>query len=127
MKGQTLFIRAIEPADAQAVGDFLRRHGRGSAENPLGFLGKLVGDLVAVLTIEMSERNIEIRELIVREDLRRKRIGRLMLDELERIAATTGLQSLRAQPNQKARPFFQKAGFLDEGPFMVRRVSRAER
>ena len=127
MKGQTLFIRAIEPADAEAVGNFLQRHGRGSAENRAGFLGKLVGDLVAVLTIEMSERNLEVRELIVREDLRRKRIGRLMLGELERIAATTGIESLRAQPSLDARPFFLKTGFLEEGPFMVRSVRRAER
>ncbi len=127
MKGQTLFIRPIEPADREDVRTFLLRHGQGSAETRSGILAKLVGDLVAVLTMDQGEGDIELHQLAVREDLRRKRIGGLMLNELERIAVASGHQQLRTRASPLNRPFLEKAGFVEEGDFMVRRVNRAKR
>ena len=126
MKGQTLFIRPIETADLNSVGDFLQRHGGGSADGESGILAKLVGDLAAVLIFRFGDRNLEIHQLLVREDLRRKRIGTLMLGELERIAGSRGLQSLSVR-NGGADEFLTKAGFIDEGDSMVKKVIRDAR
>ena len=127
MKGQSLFIRPIETADLAAVSAFLHQHGGGSADVGSGILAKLVGDLAAVLTFRISESNLVIHQLRVREDLRRKRIGTLMLDELERTAASEGLQSLSVRKGTGADAFLVKAGFVDEGDSMVKKVLRAAR
>lgn len=121
-----MFIRPIQAEDGHEIANFLRQHGRGSAEGLSGILGKLVGDLVAVLLVETTGQTLAIRELIVRADLRHKRIGRQMLDELDRTASQKGLDTLESQSPEDARLFFQKMGFVEEGHRMVRRVRRAE-
>ena len=126
MKGQTLFIRPIQTSDLEGVRDFLLRHGDGSAEIGDGLLGKLVGDLAAVLTFRLAGQDMEVLQLVVRKDLRRKRIGRLMLDELERLAASSSRTLLRVRIVEDTRGFFQKSRFVEEGDFMVRKVIRAE-
>ena len=127
MKGQTLFIRPIASEDQAAVSDFLRRYGGGSADTSEGILAKLVGDLAAVLTFHIGGQVLAIDLLIVREDLRRKRIGGLMLAELERMAASTGKPWLSVSNDTGANPFLEKAGFTKEGDSMVKRVIRASR
>lgn len=127
MKGQTLFIRPIGTEDQAAVSDFLHRHGGGSADTSEGMLAKLVGDLAAVLTFHAGEQALAIHLLIVREDLRRKRIGSLMLAELERVAAEEGKSFLSVRSDTGAHPFLEKAGFAREGDSMVKRVIRAAR
>src|SRR5689334_9531930 len=94
MRGQRLFVRPIEPGDADTVRGFLAAHGgRGAlrapdAVPPCGLIGKLLGELVAVMAIDLGETDgVRIRDLIVAPELRRKRIGRVMMSELESLAA----------------------------------------
>lgn len=127
VKGQTLFIRPIETGDRSAVGDFLHEHGGGSAETLHGIVGKLVGDLASVLLYETRGKALAIGTFVVRKDLRRKRIGTLMLAELERIAISSEVSCLEVGSPGEACSFFEKAGFTREGDLMVKRVNRAHR
>jgi N-acetylglutamate synthase-like GNAT family acetyltransferase len=119
VKGQKLFVRPIEAADADAVRAFASQFG-GSSETRSGLLGKLTGDLVAVLSMELDDDAIRITGLVVAEELRRKRIGRVMLNELAALAAKLERQWLVADVAHAA--FLQRVGFTEEDGVMSRRV-----
>jgi GNAT superfamily N-acetyltransferase len=71
----------------------------------------------------VTERSVEIRDLIVAHDLRRKRIGRFMIDELDRLAGKMEREWLVAD-RKCGRGFLERVGFHDDGEWMVRRVKR---
>lgn len=119
MKGQKLFVRPIEGRDADALRAFAARHG-GPASPRAGLLGKLVGELVAVLTMELEPDAIRVADLVVAEQLRRKRVGRVMLNELAMLAATMERQWLVADITH--RTFLERVGFIEVGAVMKRRV-----
>jgi GNAT superfamily N-acetyltransferase len=124
MKGQRLFVRPIDAGDAAAVGDFLIRHGvAASSPAPCGLVGKLVGDLVAVLTMEVTETAIRVEELIVAKELRGKRVGRVMMNELHALAAKMDRNRIEAGRGA-ADGFLRRVGFEKEGNQWVRRVSQ---
>ena len=79
MRGQRLFVRPIETADRDAVRAFLEAHGEADSAPPAGLIGKLVGNLVAVLAMEVTPEAIRVDDLVVARELRRKQIGRVML------------------------------------------------
>lgn len=83
-----------------------------------------MGDLAAVLIMDITEDAVRIEELVVATELRRKRIGRFMLDELARMAAKLDRQRLTVEAPDEAREFFRRAGFEGDGAAMVRRVTR---
>lgn len=122
MKGQRLFVRPVENADRDAIEAFLDAEQRQHSVSACGLLGKLVGDLVAVLLIDITPDAVEIDEFVVRSELRRKRIGRFLLDELDRFARKLDRDRIRVSDPGDAREFFRKTGFADEGTAMVRRV-----
>jgi hypothetical protein len=76
MRGQKLFVRPMEGGDADAVRLFLQSESAPAAMPESALVGKLVGNLVALLTMAVTERSVEIRDLIVAHDLRRKRIDK---------------------------------------------------
>ena len=119
MKGQRLFVRPIEAADADAVRAFSAQYD-GSPEPRSGLLGKLVGELVSVLTMEIEEDAFRVVDLIVAEELRRKRVGRVMLNELAALAATMEREWLVADVAN--RSFLEHVGFVEDGGLMRRRV-----
>jgi GNAT superfamily N-acetyltransferase len=119
VKGQRLFVRPIETADTEAVRAFALQHG-GSPELRSGLLGKLVGELVSVLSMEIEERSVRVIELIVAEELRRKRIGRVMLNELAALAAKLEREWLVA--GVAHADFLRRVGFIEENGEMRRRV-----
>jgi GNAT superfamily N-acetyltransferase len=119
MRGQKLFIRPIEPADRDAVSRFLRQETAGSIVPACGLLGKLVGELVAVLAMQITADAIQIDDVVVAADLRRKRIGRLMLDEAEQIAAKMDRTRLIVTAPHE---FFRRTGFAREGERWIRQV-----
>jgi GNAT superfamily N-acetyltransferase len=122
MKGQRLYVRPIDAGDAAAVSDFLARHGISASTTPsCGLVGKLVGDLVAVLTMEVTETAIRIDELIVAEELRGKRVGRVMMNELQALAAKLDRKRIEADRGA-ADGFLRRVGFEEEGAQWVRRV-----
>jgi ribosomal protein S18 acetylase RimI-like enzyme len=123
MKGQRLFVRAIESGDQDAVRSFLSTEGRTSTPS-VGLLGKLVGDLVAVLEMQITSDAVLIHDIVVKRELRRKRIGRVMLDELEQIAARIERHQLVVDGGNNAAEFLQRVGFEREGARWVRNVRR---
>lgn len=123
MRGQRLFVRPMEAADAESIRLFLETEGSGSATPTAALLGKLVGNLVAVLAMEVTPESVLIRDLIVARDFRRKRIGRFMLDELDALAAKMD-RSLLVFECGAPPGFLQRVGFENDGGRMVRRVRR---
>jgi GNAT superfamily N-acetyltransferase len=89
-----------------------------------GLVGKLVGELVAVMTIAVTDDAIRVDDLVVAPEMRRKRIGRVMLDELDGLAAKMERDWLIVERARDARSFFERVGFLEDGTRMVRRVRR---
>lgn len=84
-------------------------------------LGKLVGELVAVVVMDVQGDSIRIEDVVVAKDLRRKRIGKYMLDEVSRLAAKLERGRVVVAPNPD-REFFRRCGFDEDGEWMVRRV-----
>jgi GNAT superfamily N-acetyltransferase len=121
VKGQKLFVRPIEAADADAVRAFAAQHG-GSPDARAGLLGKLVGELVAVLAMEVEVEVDAVRviDLVVAEELRRKRIGRVMLNELAALAAKLERNWLIADVQHAE--FLRRVGFTEDQGVMKRRV-----
>lgn len=119
LKGQRLFIRPIESADSEAVGTFLEKEPGYAAS---GLLGKLVGELVAVVEIHLTADAIQIDNVVVARDLRGKRIGRFMLDEVEQLAARMDRGRLIVGETAGAGEFFRRVGFQREGARWIRYV-----
>ena len=119
MKGQKLFVRPIEASDAGAIRAFAAQFG-GSPEARSGLLGKLTGDLVAVLSMELEADAVRILDLVVAEELRRKRIGRVMVNELAALAAKLEREWLVADIAHAE--FLRRVGFIEECGVMKRRV-----
>ena len=125
MRGQRLFVRAIEAGDADAVREFLRANGDGHAAPAFGLIGKLLGGVVAVMAIDLSEPGeVRIERLVVARELRRKRIGRVMLSELESLAAKMERDWLTMVASGDAHEFLRRVGFVEDGKRMVRKVAR---
>jgi len=121
LRGQRLFVRPIEASDRQAVQAFLAAHGDGIEPPSTGLIGKLVGNLVAVLSMEMTADAIRVDDLIVARELRRKQIGRVMLRELAELAAKMERDWLVVERGD-GREFLRRVGFVEDGARMVRKV-----
>jgi GNAT superfamily N-acetyltransferase len=122
MRGQRLFVRPIDAADAPSVDAFLARHGAAATTPAWGLVGKLVGELVAVLSMEVTETAIRLDDLVVAKELRRKRVGRVMMNELGSLATKMGRDRIEAERG-RADEFLRRVGFAEEGSKMVRRVT----
>lgn len=123
MRGQRLFVREIQPYDSDAVRAFLAQHASRDIPIPArGLLGRLVGDLVAVMAISITADSMRIDDLTVAKELRRKRIGRVMVGEALRLARQMRRKELTVDDPDGAIEFFQHVGFVSDGPRMVMRV-----
>ena len=122
MRGQKLFIRAIESPDHQAVSDFLHAE-RGDGSVPAcGLIGKLVGDIVAVVAMQITPDAVRIDDIVVARDVRRKRIGRFLVDEVAQIASKIDRKHLVVESDGGSGEFFRRIGFEREGLNWVRAV-----
>lgn len=122
MKGQRLFVRPIEAADREAVETFLR-HQTGRQDVPAcGLLGKLVGDLVAVVAFDITSDAVRLEDIVVASELRRKWIGRAMLRELEQLTRKMDRTHVTVDDARGAQEFFRRVGFENEGDRWIRRV-----
>lgn len=126
MRGQKLFIRPIESSDNEAIRRFLTENAIAAPGEPRiresGLIGKLVGELVAVAELALTDDAIQIDDLLVARELRRKRIGRVMLDEIEGIAARMDRRRLIVTGTASAEEFFRRTGFEREGARWIRYV-----
>ena len=119
MRGLRLYVRPIDAADASAVSAFLARH-RGRAEAApyapaWGLLGKLLGDIVAVVALQITDDALRVEDIVVAHELRRKRIGRAMLREVEQLAAKFERNRVVVDDAGDAQEFFRRVGFHSEG------------
>ena len=119
MRGQKLFIRPIDGSDHDAIRSFLRRNAPASAVPATGLVGKLVGDIVAVLSMTLTEDALRIDSLVVAEELRRKRIGRFMIEEAVSLARKLEKSSVVWEGEHA---FLERVGFVHDGGVMRRRV-----
>lgn len=112
----------METTDRDAVREFLAREAPGSPIPETALLGKLAGELVAILAMEITAGSAAIRDLVVAHDLRRKRIGRFMIDELDSLASKMDLGLTLAC--EAPAGFVASVGFALDGGRIVRRVAR---
>lgn len=127
MKGQRLFIRPIEASDASSLREFLDRHGVSSPVPACGLLGKLIGDLVGMVAMRITPEALEIENVLVSKDLRRKHIGRALIAEAEQIAVRLERAQLVVTAPAGGE-FLRRVGFDREGERWIRqvRVARTE-
>lgn len=138
VRGLRLFVRPIEPADHTAVCAFLdsqkdelraRAAGEPSMQDCLtsipacGLLGKLLGDIVAVVSLEITEDALRVDDMLVARELRRKWIGRVMMREVEQLATKMDRRRVVVNDARDAQEFFRRVGFESEGESWVRIVS----
>lgn len=124
MRGLRLFVRPIEPGDDPVLRDFLARN-RGSAAAPCdpphsgtpawGLLGKLLGDVVAVVASSSDGDSLRIDEIVVARELRRKWIGRVMVRETAALAAKLDHRRVVVDQAHGADEFYRRVGFATEG------------
>ena len=124
MKGLRLFVRPIDATDDHAVGKFLEREQRSVTTAPAcGLVGKLLGDIVAVVAIDLTPDALRVNDIYVARDLRKKRIGRVMMNEVEQLAAKMDRRRVVVEDPRDAHGFFRQVGFRVEGERWVRDVS----
>jgi len=123
VRGQKLFVRPIEPDDSEALERFVAAYANGGAPPKNGLLGKLVGNLVAVMAIDVSAPGkIRIESLVVATEYRRKHVGRVMIRELESLARKMERNWLVVEPVTEGNEFLRKVGFIEQGRAMMKRV-----
>ena len=125
VRGLRLYVRPIDSADSSAVTAFYGRNvGRASARPPAwGLLGKLLGDIVAVVSLEITEDALRVDDIVVARELRRKWIGRAMMREVEQLATKFDRRRVIVDDAGEAHEFFRRVGFENEGSQWVRVVS----
>lgn len=135
MRGLRLFVRPIDQTDHASVSTFLETHRpraanggppageTGLASPAYGLLGKLLGDIVAVVAIDLTPNEIRIDDILVAPELRKKRIGRVMMREVEQLAAKMDRYRVIVEDARGADEFFRHVGFRSEGERWVRDVS----
>lgn len=123
MRGLRLYVRPIERGDQEAVGAFLGAAKPATPPPACGLLGKLLGDIVAVVSLELTDDALRIDDLVVARELRKKRIGRAMLREVEGLARKFERERIVVDDAQDAQEFLRRVGFQIEGERWVRNVS----
>jgi ribosomal protein S18 acetylase RimI-like enzyme len=128
-RGLRLFVRPIEAADHPALDAFFARQNgdltpsETPPENPAwGLLGKLLGDIVAVVTLQITDDALRVEAVTVARELRRKWIGRVMMREVEQLAVKMDRRRIVVEDAGDAQEFFRRVGFQSEGERWVRVV-----
>lgn len=139
MKGLRLYVRPIEIGDHAAIAAFLAAGATaaapagvtaGSEAAPAppvpawGLLGKLLGDLVAVVALELTDDALRVNDIVVARELRRKRIGRVMMNEVEQLAAKLEQRRIVVDDARGAQEFLRRVGFTSEGDRWLRVVAQ---
>jgi predicted N-acetyltransferase YhbS len=122
LRGQRLFIRPVDSSDADAIRAFLAANGSESPAPACGLLAKLVGDIVAVMAFDIEDAALQISDLVVGQELRRKRIGRYVVEEAARLAAKLERPALVVTDARGSDAFLLRVGFVSEDGLFVRRV-----
>lgn len=126
MRGLRLFVRPIEATDAPALEAFFANLGEADAPGlstpACGLLGKLLGDVVAVVALQITDDALRVEDVTVARELRRKWIGRVMMREVEQLAVKMDRRRIVVEHAGDAQEFFRRVGFQGEGERWVRVV-----
>lgn len=122
VRGLRVFVRPIEEADAPQLRHFLDAQECLSSTPAWGLLGKLLGDIVAVVSLELTDDALRIDEVVVARELRRKWIGRVMMREVEQLASKLDRRRVVVEQARGAQEFFRRVGFQSEGESWVRKL-----
>jgi len=122
VRGQRLFVRPIESGDGDAIRAFFASNEAPEDTPACGLLAKLVGDLVGVMSMEIADDGLHVENIVVARELRRKRIGRFLLDEAARLAGKIYRDRLVVTDPRGAEEFLRRTGFAVEDGVFVRRV-----
>lgn len=87
-----------------------------------GLLGKLLGDVVAVVALRITDDALRVEDVTVARELRRKWIGRVMMREVEQLAVKMDRRRIVVEDAGDAQEFFRRVGFQSEGERWVRVV-----
>jgi GNAT superfamily N-acetyltransferase len=123
MRGLRLFVRPIDTADHDAVTAFFDRQGSALPPPACGLLGKLLGDVVAVVSLDLIDGALRVDDIVVARDLRKKWIGRAMMREVEQLAVKLDRTRVVVDDARDATEFFRHVGFENEGERWVRVVA----
>jgi len=123
IRGLRLFVRPIEAEDHDDLRAFYAKTGVPSLPPAWGVLGKLLGEVVAVVAMEITADAVRIDDIVVVGELRRKRIGRAMMREVEQLAVKFDRRKIIIEEVRGAQEFFRRIGFVSEGDRWVRVVS----
>lgn len=126
MKGQILWTRPSSEADAADLAAFYSAERAKPPDVSLeGRIGKVAGTVVAHIAWSVNERTLLLQHLYVAGDLRRKRIGRWMLDEVEKLAAGMHCGWIAADVQCELGEFLLKQGFEKRAGRIVKEVRRS--
>lgn len=118
-RGQKLFVRPITNGD---ITDLRRLTGTEMALPPDGLIGRLVGDTVSFLAFAVSGGELSINEIFVAPDLRKKRVGRVLIGELEVVARQLNCNTITVNPACRATEFFVKMGFVETNSLLRKSI-----
>jgi ribosomal protein S18 acetylase RimI-like enzyme len=126
VRGLRLFVRPIEATDHSVLQAFFSKQGNagepGDTTPAWGLLGKLLGDVVAVVSLGITDDALRVEDLTVARELRRKWIGRVMMREVEQLAVKMDRRRIVVEHAGDAQEFFRRVGFQSEGVRWVRVV-----
>ena len=125
-RGLRLFVRPIEATDHPALQAFFSKQGNagesGDTTPAWGLLGKLLGDVVAVVSLDITDDALHVEDLTVARELRRKWIGRVMMREVEQLAVKMDRRRIVVEHAGDAQEFLRRVGFQSEGVRWVRDI-----
>lgn len=126
MKGIRLFVRRATADDTSLLTGFREREGREPAPQEKNeLIGFLLGDLVASIGFDVQADTLAIRDFWVAQNLRRKRLARAMLAELDGEARRLGTTRIAVRPSTEFVEAFRRLGFTPEPDgTLVRPVER---
>jgi len=126
VRGLRLFVRPIEAADQLALQAFFSKPGNAAEPRDTtpawGLLGKLLGDVVAVVSLDITDDALRVADVTVTRELRRKWIGRVMMREVEQLALKMDRRRIVVEHAGEAQEFFRRVGFQSEGVRWVRDI-----
>lgn len=113
MKGQKLRVRAALPEDGDELEAFFAEETIGApAGDVLQLIGRLAGSVVAHASARPAGEALELEHLLVAARLRRLRIGRAFVSEIEKLAAAMHYRSLVAAADCPVAGYLKARGFL---------------
>ncbi|HUO84094.1 MAG TPA: GNAT family N-acetyltransferase [Thermoanaerobaculia bacterium] len=126
MRGLRLHVRPLRPDDLAALARFYERE-EISPPAALVFpalIGKLLGEIVCHLAFDEAATPglLEIRHIYVARELRRKRIGRVLVAETAAAARERGLRMIAVSSDCHEALFFSGVGFAFENGRLIKAV-----